>query len=282
MAPSNANSANGCGALLALLGLVLVIAYWQFFLLVAVVVGAVLLVASLVRQQTLRRLRLIAAAAHRRFAGNVFRFGDRYGVIEAIQVAVPPAPLALEIQSLELEDGGEVLLTTTHRRLPPPADLSQLAGNSAIARFLAAVEITEVDDLSVEARATQAAIECLREISWTEGAIEKLTELLSSTRRTLAKARGNELLEPSIPQLQQALAAFDAEDSKLRQARDDARAMARKLVDFLSVPEAIRPILSFDLDQLVDPGRLAALEQSFQEVVLLNDAFRELSARRLA
>jgi hypothetical protein len=58
--------------------------------------------------------------------------------------------------------------------------------------------------------------------------------------------------------------------------------MARKLVDFLSVPEAIRPILSFDLEQLVDPGRLAALEQSFQEVVLLNDTFRELSARKLA
>jgi hypothetical protein len=283
MATSNANSATGCGALLALVGLLVVIAYWRFFLLVAVAVGAVLLVASLVRQQTLRRLRLIAAAAHRRFAGNVFRFGDRYGVIEAIQVAVPPAPLALEVQSLELEEeDGVVRLSTTHRRLPPPADLSQLAGNSAIARFLAAAAITEVNDLSVEARATQAAIECLREISWTEGAIEKLTELLGSTRRTLAKARGNELLEPSIPQLQKALAAFDAEESKLRQARADARAMARKLVDFLSDPEAIRPILSFDLEQLVDPGRLAALEQSFQEVVLLNDTFRELSARKLA
>jgi hypothetical protein len=114
MAPSNANSATGCGALLALVGLLVAIAYWQFFLLVAVVVGAVLLVASLVRQQTLRRLRLIAAAAHRRFAGNVFRFGDRYGVIEAIQVAAPPAPLALEVQSLELEEeGGEIQPTTS-------------------------------------------------------------------------------------------------------------------------------------------------------------------------
>ncbi len=58
--------------------------------------------------------------------------------------------------------------------------------------------------------------------------------------------------------------------------------MARKLVDFLSVPEAIRPILTFDLEQLVDPGRLTTLQQSFQEVVLLNDTFRELSARKLA
>jgi hypothetical protein len=63
---------------------------------------------------------------------------------------------------------------------------------------------------------------------------------------------------PRSPRLQQALTAFDAEESKLRQTRSTAR----KLVNFLSVPEAIRPILAFDLDQLVDPGRLAAPEQS--------------------
>ena len=51
-----------------------------------------------------------------------------------------------------------------------------------------------------------------------------------------------------------------------------------------AVPAAIRPILSFDLEQLVDvdPGRLASLEQSLHEVVLLNDTFRELSERKLA
>jgi hypothetical protein len=53
--------------------------------------------------------------------------------------------------------------------------------------------------------------------------------------------------------------------------------MLAKLHDFLSVPEAIRPILQFDLDQLFDPQRLVDLEQSFAEVVQLNDAFRELS-----
>jgi len=58
--------------------------------------------------------------------------------------------------------------------------------------------------------------------------------------------------------------------------------MVRKLQDFLSVPEAIRPILSFDLDQLYDPQRFSELEQSFSEVVLLNDAFRELSRDALA
>jgi hypothetical protein len=53
--------------------------------------------------------------------------------------------------------------------------------------------------------------------------------------------------------------------------------MLGKLHDYLSVPEAIRPILEFDLDQLFDPHRLADLEQSFTEVVQLNDAFRQLA-----
>jgi hypothetical protein len=58
--------------------------------------------------------------------------------------------------------------------------------------------------------------------------------------------------------------------------------MLRKLYDFLSVPDRIRPILNFDLGQLYDPQRFAALEQSFSEVVLLNDTFRELSRDALA
>lgn len=48
------------------------------------------------------------------------------------------------------------------------------------------------------------------------------------------------------------------------------------------MPDGIRPILSFDLDQLFDPQRFLALEQSFSEVVLLTDAFRQLSKDKLA
>lgn len=83
--------------------------------------------------------------------------------------------------------------------------------------------------------------------------------------------------EASIPQLQQALSAFDAERQKLSQARHSTGEMLRKLHDFLSVPDGIRPILSFDLEQLFDPQRFADLERSFDEVVLLNDSFRQLS-----
>jgi hypothetical protein len=52
--------------------------------------------------------------------------------------------------------------------------------------------------------------------------------------------------------------------------------MANELVVFRSVPEANSPVQSFIMEQLVDPVCLAALEQSFQEVVVLNDKFRAL------
>ena len=82
--------------------------------------------------------------------------------------------------------------------------------------------------------------------------------------------------------MQHALGAFEQEKRKLPQANRNAGEMLRKLHDFLSVPEGIRPILNFDFDQLFDPQRFSDLEQSFSEVVLLNDAFRQLSEDRLA
>lgn len=105
--------------------------------------------------------------------------------------------------------------------------------------------------------------------------------MIEATRATLAKAAGNELLEPSIPQLRQALSTFEGERQKLHLHRREAEAMLRKLHDFLTVPQEIRPILHFDLDDLFDPGRLEALQASFEEVVTLNDSYRELSRERL-
>ena len=80
----------------------------------------------------------------------------------------------------------------------------------------------------------------------------------------------------------EALEAFEGEQRKCLQLRRESEAMLRKLNDFLNVPESLRPILSFDLDQLVDPSRLGDLQASFQEVVTLNDTYRDLSQERLA
>lgn len=159
---------------------------------------------------------------------------------------------------------------------PPPRQLT-LASAHGLAAWLDSGGITLLEELSVEARATTAAMECLRELDWIARALRKLEELRGSVRDTLAKAHGNELLEPSIPQLRQALDSFDAERQRLLSAQRGSSQMLRKLHDFLDVPEGIRPILNFDLDQLFDPHRFRLLEQSFSEVVLLNDSFREIS-----
>ena len=159
----------------------------------------------------------------------------------------------------------------------PRRERLQRRSTRGAAGWLRAGGITRLEDLSVEARAVRAAMDCLREREWTSGALAQLDQLRGSVIDTLAKAEGNELLEAAIPQLQQALAAFNAERDKLQEANHSAGEMLRKLHDFLSVPDGIRPILNFDLDQIFDPQRLTALEQSFSEVVLLNDTFRELS-----
>jgi hypothetical protein len=149
-------------------------------------------------------------------------------------------------------------------------------------RWLEAAGVSLLEELSVEAKATKAAMECLRELAWTEQALAKLDGLQGALIDTLAKAEGNELLEAAIPQLQKALQSFQGEQEKLQEALGSTSEMLHKLHDFLAVPEEIRPIISFDLDQLFDPQRFSALEQSFTDVVLLNEAFQELSRDALA
>jgi hypothetical protein len=224
-------NALGCAILLALIGLVLVLAYWQFLLTVLAVVAVVAivaLVANLVQAQRLARLKTVVESAHRRFAGDVCRWSDRYGLLEAIETTSSPAPTRIKVKLLALgNEDGTLALNQASVPLVPPADLGTIASN-------------------------------------------------------LTMAKGNELLEPSIPQLQQALSTFEEEQERLSGYLKESLSMLRKLNDFLSVPETIRPILNFDLDHVFDPGRFQQLEDPFQEVVTLNAVFQDLSRDRLA
>jgi hypothetical protein len=147
--------------------------------------------------------------------------------------------------------------------------------------FLEGQGITMVNGLAVEAKATHAAITCLREADWARQSLQTMAEMIASTRDTLAKARGNELLEPAIPQLEEALGTFTREEDKLTSHLQDSLRLLGNLHDFLGVPEKLRPILNFNLDGLFDPARRSDLEASFQEVVSLNQAFGDLSGDRL-
>jgi hypothetical protein len=277
---SGSGCAIGCGTVL-LLGMVL--AYWPVFLAIALV--AVLLYAITVPglQQKRRELQTLVSAADRRFRHDPCRVGDCFGVVESITLAGDLTTPQIDILCRLITGSGQQLQGEERRiSLSPPARLQQLRSGEGAAAWLRSGGITPLAELSVEAKATRAAMECLRERAWTSDALGKLNGLRAAVIDTLAKARGNELLEPSIPQLQQALGAFELERRKLEQAHHSAGEMLRKLHDFLGVPDGIRPILTFDLDQLFDPQRFRALEQSFEEVVLLNDAFRELSRDALA
>lgn len=278
MAEQRGETAAGCALAIALLAVV----FWPVVLTVLAVAITLGLVVWLASAHRFGQLNTICEAAQRRFGGDVCLVDGRYGVVRQIErqgdATQPKLVLVLDL----IQDGVDgAYLKTTAERLSPPASLAGLRTNAGVSRFLEAHGITMVGDLAVEAKATRAALECLREVAWTHDALDKLQELRGSAATTLAKAHGNELLEPAIPQLQEALAAFEREERKLQDALNDSRTLLRKLHDFLGVPEGIRPILSFDLDALYDPQRLKNLEQSFDEVVLLNDAFRELSRDRL-
>lgn len=289
----------GCGLLLGLLALALLLPLLPYLfglLLVTLLLALVLSLPSRwIEEQRRQQLRAIAAAGQDRFGGDVCRLGDRYGVLEAVHPAPAPSRstqphrLALHIRLLQpgeeqpldadlpLQAVQEVLQLAV-----PPGQLGTLASTGALGRFLEGQGIARVSDLAVEARATRAALQCARERDWARGALDRLQDLLASLRGTLAKAEGNALLEPSIPQLRQALDAFEGEGGRLRRLARESDAMLRQLHDFLSVPQEIRPILNFDLDGLVDPARLEDLQASFEDVVSLNEAYRALSRDRLA
>jgi hypothetical protein len=254
-------NATGCGTLLGLVALGFVLTYWQVFLIAGLLILAIVAVVYALLRQNHRQLQSLVADADRR-------------VDQALRVEVRCCTLTTNGKTLGTE---EVCIS-----LSPPAERLQLRSASGVANWLRGGGIAQLEDLSVEFKAVKAAMECLRERSWTNKALGKIDGLRTSVIDTLAKAKGNELLEGAIPQLQQGLDAFNGEREKLQQANRNAGEMLRKLHDFLSVPEGIRPILNFDFDQLFDPQRFSALEQSFSEVVLLNDAFRQLSKERLA
>jgi hypothetical protein len=273
----------GCGGLLVLVLLGLGLAFWPLFLLLAIVVLVIAVVANTVMEANRQELKALVDGADRRICGDACRVHACFGVVEGISLAGDLAtPKIAFVCSTIGDEGGQLQAQTAHISLSPPAEPQRLRTMAGTSRWLNAAGIDLLEELSVEAKATKAAMACLRERAWTQQALARLAGLRASLVETLAKAQGNELLESAIPQLQNALQAFEGEQGKLLEALESTDGMLRKLHDFLTVPDDIRPIINFDLDQLFDPQRFSALEQSFAEVVLRNDAFQELSRDALA
>ncbi len=281
----------GRNGLLLVLGLGFAGIFWQVSLILALVGLALavtglafwLLATPLRRQQRLA-LQSLVAAADERYRHDPCRFQGGFGTIQAVQLS---EAAQIEVLCRTLADTSDGLALTNHR-IP-------LAGGNAfdpprtprqVGTLMECKGLTLLGDLSVEAKAVRATMEALRERELTERTLNRLAELQSDVDTTLALAPGNELLQPSLPQLEQARERFAAEESRLRSALENTDAILRKLHDFLLVPENIQPILSFDLDEVLakleDPTRFSELEELFSEVVELNAIYRELEGEKLA
>jgi hypothetical protein len=281
----------GRNGLLLVLGLGFAGIFWQVSLILALVGLALavtglafwLLATPLRRQQRLA-LQSLVAAADERYRHDPCRFQGGFGTIQAVQLS---EAAQIEVLCRTLADTSDGLALTNHR-IP-------LAGGNAfdpprtprqVGTLMESKGLTLLGDLSVEAKAVRATMEALRERELTERTLNRLAELQSDVDTTLALAPGNELLQPSLPQLEQARERFAAEESRLRSALENTDAILRKLHDFLLVPENIQPILSFDLDEVLakleDPTRFSELEELFSEVVELNAIYRELEGEKLA
>jgi hypothetical protein len=276
--PTPQDSAQGCLVLVALLvGLVLALAQpWLLLplLLLALVGGSLLLHWGTGYRQ---RLEQLVQRMGKELANSPCGYGNRLGMIEGAMVLGPPLSPQVVIRLVLFDAESqwrqmplEVVV------LPPPRGLSRFTSSRAWEPYLQGAGILLLPELSVEAKATSAAVDCMRQARWSERALERLDALLQPLLQTIENAHGNELLEPSLPQLQRAQAAFKEEERKLQEALAGSLAMLENLREFLTVPEAIRPILNFDLDDLLDPQQFNDVRCSYEEVVVLQESYRQL------
>ena len=148
--------------------------------------------------------------------------------------------------------------------------------------LLKRADVALVHEIAVEAHAMRNLNQWLDEISWSDQAIQTLQRMDCEAEKAIKVAHGNPLLEQSIPQLQQAQQRYRSERSTLQTAAKEARTMARHLGDFLCIPASARRIIQFDSVPISNRSRFRELRQSFNDVVLLNQCFQDLSAQKLA
>ena len=147
----------------------------------------------------------------------------------------------------------------------------------SVSLLLTRQTIQIISPVAVEATALATAMDCLAELRWCHNARIQLDTMQQAAVSTLEKSTDNPLLEHAVPSLKKALNTFKSEEQKIRINQDETRKILSHLADFLSVPESLRPILSLDLSDWNPEQRLKDLEQSFQDVILLNDTFIELN-----
>ena len=223
-------------------------------------------------------------AWNQRHCGAVVCVRERHGLIRQL-VLNPTEHSAQTVLCLELnllEPRGRAFALTEqafqlgawHRTATPFR--TQLRG------LMKSADVALVNEIAVEAQALRNLNQWLKEIAWSDQAIETLKRMDREAEETIQMAFGNPLLEGSIPQLQLAQQRYRSESEELQAAANEARTMAKHLGDFLCIPASARRIIQFDPVRISNRSRFQQLRQSFNDVVLLNQCFQDLSAQKLA
>ena len=213
---------------------------------------------------------------------DVCRLGGRYGLV--VKLARPHAADRSKLElKLKLLSGTGKDAAFESRSIPLPPERSQgRSAANALRRQLLAAGLELPGALAVESQAVHCAEEWVKKLSWLRETLTTLLQMEQDLQTTLSIATGNALLEPAIPQLKEAQIRFREERLQLHTTVHEAEVMLRQLMEFLSVPPAVQRVMSFDADPVRKPRRMKELRQSFNDVVLLNQVFLELSAGKLA
>ena len=222
-------------------------------------------------------------AWNQRHSGAVVCAQERHGLIVQLSLKQggESAQRVLWLQVNLLEHSSNRFELTGHAIALGPWMPTATPFRAQLRGLMKTADVALVNEIAVEAQALRNLSQWLEEIAWSDQAIETLKRMDREAEDAIRVAFGNPLLEDSIPQLQQAQQRYRGESSELKTAASEARTMARHLGDFLCIPASARRIIQFDQVQISDRSRFQHLRQSFHDLVMLNDVFRELSSKKL-
>lgn len=217
------------------------------------------------------------ARMNAQLANSPCRYMERFGILEEVKVMGSLLrPHILVGMNLFAEENNWRQLITDAAVLRGPRRLSQTSTSQAWNTFLERGGIHLLGEHSVEAKITSAAVDCVRQARWSEQALQQLQELRVPLMLTLERARGNALLERSIPKLKDAQEILRNQERQLRAALGESLDLLQTLREFLMVPERIRPILDCNLDELLESKRFEAMRQAYDRMIQSDETLQEL------
>ena len=262
-------------ALACLLGLIIVVRFWQISVLAASIALGLWFLHRQGRRlddcHLARRLDL----ANQRHRGTVVAINGEFRLVQGIRLDRDQHGASIALVGTRLiSDGTRIKTETREHKL---WEASSGIPRHSINVLLVQHDIQPLGGAAVESSAMKTALQCSAELDWCEESQDKLNVMQAAAEATRQKAMGNPLLEHSIPRLDRAIDCFNAERKKLKRTHEATALMLRQLFDFLSVPSSLRPILTVDLTNWDPAYRLQQLQSSFNDVLQLNDAYIELS-----